>query len=446
MQKQKELIVKISLKCLILPSRKLIMILFPRSIKNFITSNLILLTLLLIFSGCSENKNEEEIIPERIISYDKFGVPVDSFYVENGFVKKDETLGEILFRYDIDYEEINKIYNISKPLFDFRKIRPSNHYSLYTNKDSTNSFYGFAYEISRTKYIRILNDDSLNVNIIDRPVQKIEKSIYGIINNSLYQTLIDQGSSMVLAGELAEVFAWQIDFYTIQRGDEFLAIFEELKINDETVGIGKIISAKFVHKNNTFYAFLFEQDGKYEYFDEEGNSLQKEFLKAPLKYRRISSGYSGRRLHPILRVYRPHRGIDYAASIGTPVQSVGDGVVISVGRNGPAGRMIKIRHNSVYSSAYLHLSGYAKKIRSGVKVKQGQVIGYVGSSGRSTGPHLDFRFWKNGSLVNYLTQKFPASKAVADSNKNPFDSLKDSLLIKLNELHESQLAFLGNVN
>jgi murein DD-endopeptidase MepM/ murein hydrolase activator NlpD len=420
---------------------------FPKFEKQSAKKSILFILLFLLLAGCEQEEEEvERAEPVNIVNYDDFGIPIDSFNVESGIVKKNETLGEILSGSGIDYSQVNEIYTTSKPYFDFRKIQPQNNFSIYKNKDSTNSFYAFAYNISRTKYIVVHAEDSIKVDIVERSVEKVEKSVYGVINNSLYQTLIDQGSSIVLAGELAEVFAWQIDFYTIQKGDAFLAIYEELKIGDESIGIGNIIAAKFIHKNNTFNAFLFEQDDKYEYFDEEGKSLQKEFLKAPLKYRRISSGYSGRRLHPILRVYRPHRGIDYAAAIGTPVQSVGDGIVLSVGRKGPAGRMVKIRHNSVYSSAYLHLSGYAKNIRSGVKVKQGQVIGYVGSSGRSTGPHLDFRFWKNGSLVNYLTQKFPASKSVSDSNEAMFNVLKDSLLIRVDKLYQSQIASLGNVN
>ena len=388
------------------------------------------ITLLSILS-CTEKEQKEILTDFNEIEYDRFGIVADSFNVFEGTIKKNETLAEILSAANINYNLITKIYNVSKPFFDFKKIRPDNYYSVYSARDSQNTFYAFAYNISDFKYVMIQNLDTLSVNIIEREVEIKERYISGIIDYSLYQTLIDQNASIVLSGELAEVFAWQIDFYTIQKGDRFLAIYEELFVDGNRVGIGNIIAAKFIHKKNPFYAFLFQQNGRDEYFDEDGNSLQKEFLKAPLKYRRISSGYSGRRLHPILRVYRPHKGIDYAAAIGTPIQTVGDGIVLQVGRNGPAGRMIKIRHNSVYSSAYLHLSGYAKGIKTGTKVKQGQIIGYVGSSGRSTGPHLDFRFWKNGSLVNYLTQKFPASKAVADSNIIKYNSLKDSLFLRI---------------
>ena len=397
----------------------------------FFTSIIILLSVFII--SCSDE--EQKVIPQvEKIDYDKFGFIRDSFNVVKGKIKKNETLADILIGsgIGIDYNLITDIYNKAKPKFDFRKIRPNKNFYVYTTNDSLAKFHAFVYEIDKIKYINVELKDSLYVSINHREIVTKEKSISGTINSSLYETLSELNSSIVLAGELADVFAWQIDFYTIQKGDQFFAVYEELFVDDKSVGIGDILAARFIHKNNNYNAFLYEQNGQNEYFDEEGKSLQKEFLKAPLKYRRISSHYSGRRLHPILRVYKPHRGIDYAAAVGTPVQSVGDGIVTKVGRNGAAGKMVKIRHNSVYSSAYLHLSGYGKNIKSGIKVKQGQIIGFVGSTGRSTGPHLDFRFWKNGSLVNYLNQKFPSSKSVVDSNMTEFSSLKDSLNIRLN--------------
>ncbi len=400
---------------------------------------LIFLFLLVIgFVGCKSYTSKTNIKEDITkVNIDKYGFLVDSLEVISGKVKKNETLADILFSKGVDYNLITKIFNETKPHFDFKKIRPGKTYQIYKTKDSLNSFYAFIYELNKIKFVKIVFDDSLKISLNEREVVKKERTISGTITSSLYKTILDQNSSMVLAGELAEVFAWQIDFNTIQKGDKFFAIYEELFVDDELIGVGDVIAAKFIHKNNPFYAYEFKQSGRKEYFDEEGKSLQKKFLKAPLKYRRISSRYTGRRLHPIYRVYRAHRGIDYAAAFGTPVHTVGDGIVIKVGRSGDAGKMVKIRHNSVYKSAYLHLSGYAKGIKSGVKVKQGDVIGYVGSTGASTGPHLDFRFWKRGSLVNYLTQKFPASKSIADSNMTQFLNLKDSLNQKLNGLQNN---------
>jgi murein DD-endopeptidase MepM/ murein hydrolase activator NlpD len=411
-------------------------------IRDYLYYSLIIALSFFIISCGSEKKTE---IPKVVeINYDRYGFIADSFNVVKGTIKKNETLADILVENNLDYNLVTEIYNKAKPQFDFKKIRPNKNYSVYTTNDTLSKFYAFVYEIDKIKYLTVELKDSIIVRINHREIVVREKSISGTINSSLYETLSNLNSSIVLAGELADVFAWQIDFYTIQKGDQFFAVYQELYVDDNSVGIGDVLAARFIHKNNHYNAFLFEQNEENEYFDEEGKSLQKAFLKAPLKYKRISSHYTGSRLHPILRVYKPHRGIDYAAAIGTPVQAVGDGIVTKVGRDGAAGKMVKIRHNSVYSSAYLHLSGYGKNIRSGIKVKQGQVIGFVGSTGRSTGPHLDFRFWKNGSLVNYLNQKFPSSKAVNDSNMVEFTSLKDSLNMRLDsfftESNDSTLA------
>ncbi|PID56399.1 MAG: peptidase M23 [Ignavibacteriae bacterium] len=388
-----------------------------------------------IFIKCTDKKKIDNEIKEAVkIKTDRYGFVIDSLFVLKKQVKKNETLTDILASSGLTFLEITEIYNKAKPLFDFRKIRPKNKYVIYQNLDSLNSFAGFVYEINKIQYVTVIKQDSFIIKKHKREVTLVEKEISGEIVASLYKTLLDQNASIILAGELAQIFAWQIDFYTIQRGDKFFAVYNEQLVDGKPIGIENISYAKFIHKGNSYYAFLYNQNDEYDYFDADGASLQKQFLKAPLKYRRISSKYSNRRLHPILRVYRPHRGIDYAAAIGTPVQAVGDGIITFVGRKGGAGRMVKIRHNSVYRSAYLHLSGYGKGVRRNMKVKQGQVIGFVGSSGLSTGPHLDFRFWKNGSLVNYMTQKFPSSESVADTNLKTYKIYSDSLKRKLDEM------------
>ncbi|OGU54956.1 MAG: hypothetical protein A2V66_10160 [Ignavibacteria bacterium RBG_13_36_8] len=239
----------------------------------------------------------------------------------------------------------------------------------------------------------------------------------------------------VLAIELSEIFAWQIDFYTIQSGDKFKAIYEEKYIGDKYVGIGRVYAACFNHNKKDFYAFIFEQEeGKREYFDENGLSLSKAFLKAPVRFSRISSRFTSRRFHPILKRYRSHYGIDYVASIGTPVQSVGDGKVAEAGYKGAEGRYVRIKHNGTYSSMYMHLSRFGQSITSGANVKQGQTIGYVGSSGFSTGPHLDFRFYINGQPVNYLVQEFPSTHPVKDELKAHYEGVKNVLQLRLDSL------------
>ena len=227
-----------------------------------------------------------------------------------------------------------------------------------------------------------------------------------------------------LAVELSDIYAWAIDFFGIQKGDQFKVIYEEQFVDSQSIGISEIYAAVFTHNGHDFEAYNFEQDSTESYFDNEGNSLRKAFLKAPLRYSRISSRFSHSRMHPVLKIRRPHHGIDYAAPTGTPVVSIGDGKIIKKGyQKRGGGRYVKVKHNSVYTTVYMHFSKFAKGISVGSFVKQGQTIGYVGSSGLATGPHLDFRVYKNGSAINPLRMESPPVEPVADDNKARFEKV-----------------------
>jgi murein DD-endopeptidase MepM/ murein hydrolase activator NlpD len=227
----------------------------------------------------------------------------------------------------------------------------------------------------------------------------------------------------MLALNLSDIFAWTVDFFGLQKGDRFMVVYDEVYIDTTFVEIGRIHAAGFISGKNVSHAFYFVQDSIGSYWDASGNSLKRAFLKAPLKFSRISSHFSYARKHPILRIVRPHTGVDYAAPAGTPVMSIGDGTVIAKGFNGGGGHTVKIRHNSVYTTAYLHLSKYGEGVNVGSRVSQGQVIGYVGSTGTSTGPHLDFRVWMNGKPINPLTVESPPVEPIRESNKAMFDSI-----------------------
>ncbi|MCK4903785.1 MAG: peptidoglycan DD-metalloendopeptidase family protein, partial [Candidatus Marinimicrobia bacterium] len=216
-------------------------------------------------------------------------------------------------------------------------------------------------------------------------------------------------------------YAWTIDFFGLYQNDNYKIVYEKMYSDTQFIGIGDIVAASFNHINTDNYAFFFEQDSVGDYFDEEGGSLRRTFLKAPLRFSRISSRFSYNRKHPILKIRRPHLGVDYVAPIGTPVHSVGDGIVIRAARNGQAGRMVQVKHNGIYTTKYMHLSKYGSGIRAGVHVKQGQIVGYVGSSGLSTGPHLDFRFYKSGKAVDPLKVKSPPVKPVDPENIESFN-------------------------
>jgi len=228
--------------------------------------------------------------------------------------------------------------------------------------------------------------------------------------------------------QLSEIYAWTIDFFGLQNGDRFKVIYEEQYVDSATLGIDRILAASFYSEGKIYYAIPFKQDGKEDFFDEEGNSLRKAFLKAPLRFSHISSRFSNSRYHPILKIRRPHHGVDYAAPTGTPVHAIGDGKVIAKGYNGQSGNRVKIRHNSIYTTAYSHLSRYGKGIHVGAMVKQGQVIGYVGKTGLATGPHLDFRFYKYGKPVDPLKVKAPSVSPINGQNRSTYNQVSKIMI------------------
>jgi murein DD-endopeptidase MepM/ murein hydrolase activator NlpD len=246
--------------------------------------------------------------------------------------------------------------------------------------------------------------------------------------------MLENEASPELVIKLSEIFAWQIDFYRIREGDHFKVIYEEEFVDNRSIGVKNILGAYFNYSDEEFFAIPFDQDSIPQFFDENGKSLRKAFLKAPLEYSRISSRYSLKRFHPVRKVYKAHLGTDYAAPTGTPIRSVGDGIVIEASYTGNNGRYVKIKHNSVYSTQYLHMSKFARRIKRGTKIKQGEVIGYVGSTGLATGPHLCFRFWKNGVQVNPLKEKIPSSHPVKPDLLDAYNKKKAEVLTELNSI------------
>lgn len=393
---------------------------------------------LLLFPACFEKENEVMDSEEEII-VNKYGINTDTLIESIGIVGRNETLGEIFESYDIPYQTVLTLVKASRDSFDLRKINAGNNFAIYFTDDSLREFRHFVYEIDPVNYMFYDFTDSISVSRGRKPTEIIERKVSGVINSSLWETMQNISVNPTLAIELSEVFAWQINFYGIQKGDQFRVIYKEAYVDSQFVGIKEILAAEFIHKNNDYLAIRFIQDGKVEFFDTSGHSLQKQFLKAPLKFSRVSSGYNPNRLHPVLNRRRPHLGVDFAAPRGTEVRAIGDGEVIYRGRMREPGNYIKIRHNGNYTSGYMHLSKFAKGIVVGKQVRQGDVIGYVGSTGLSTGPHLDLRFWKNGELVNYLKQEFPATYPVKEENWESFSTVVDSVLSELTKIEYSNL-------
>lgn len=365
-------------------------------------------------------KNTVEI-PEPAIIY---GIAVDSLQVIKNKVKKNEFLADILLRYGVDYSAIDYIARHTKDTFDVRKIRRGNPYTVIQTNDSIPKTLYFIYEITPSSFVMYHLSDSLYAKLGHKKVITKTEKLSGTIRSSLWNSLVDQGADPNLANDLSEIYAWTIDFFGLQKGDSYKAIYEKYFVNGRYISLGRVKAASFNHNGKNIYAFYFVQNDKGDYFDEKGNSLERTFLKAPLRFTRISSRFSNSRWHPVLKIRRPHHGVDYAAPMGTPVHTVGDGTVIAKGyQKRGGGNYLKIKHNGTYTTSYMHLNGFAKGMKVGKNVKQGDLIGYVGKTGLATGPHLDFRFYRNGRAINPLKVESPPAKPVDPAYQTAFDSV-----------------------
>jgi len=361
-----------------------------------------------------------------------FNLPVDSFTIVPGQVRSGQNLSDILMKQGISMTEIDAISKKSILTFDVRKMKINNPFYFFMSKKQPSKVEYFIYEINPVDYVVYDLSDSLRIYKEKKPIVTQIKTASGVITSSLWNTMKAQALNPVLAMDLSDIYAWSIDFFGIQKGDKFRVIYEENFVSGKSIGIGRIFAAQFVHANEDFYAFRFTQNNEESYFDDKGKSLKKAFLKSPLKFSRISSQFSNSRFHPVLKIYRPHHGVDYAAPTGTPVMSIGDGTVVAKAYQAAGGgNYLKIKHNSVYTTSYMHLSKYGDGISSGVRVRQGQVIGYVGATGLASGPHLDFRVFLNGTPVNPLTIKAPPTEPVSQKNMSDYTVHRDSMMTKL---------------
>lgn len=408
-----------------------------------IVLTIITIFILIEFTTINEPSKSEEVVIHEIeeeLPVLSYGIPVDSFNIVSGKIRRNQSLSKLLIKQGVSAKTIDQIAKL-KDTFDVRKIRSGHLYKLFLTKDSIPNLSYFVYEHTLTDYVVIKFTDSLEIFVNEKPTTIQKKMASGTIESNLWDAMVKNDINPMMSIELSEIYAWSIDFFGLQKGDQFYVIYEESFLDDSiSTGIERIHGALFNHQNKDFYAIYFIQDERGSFFDDDGNSLRREFLKAPLKFNRISSRFSKARFHPVLKIYRPHSGIDYAAPRGTPVFSVGDGFVIKKGyQKKGAGNYIKIKHNSVYTTQYAHLQGFAKGLKNGDHVKQGQLIGYVGSTGYSTGPHLDFRFFKNGEAVDPLKVDAPPVEPIKKVNKEEFDKIKDAFMLELNQQRENHL-------
>ena len=345
----------------------------------------------------SEPEPEAEyFVPEPVY---RWGINIDSLDIIDGTIGRNELLSTILYRYKVSAQTI---YHVERVL----------------DRDTVATARYFVYDINKTDYAVYSLSDSIYSYMASIEVDTVLNYISGSIETSLWNAMIDQGAAPDLAGMLADIYSWTIDFFGIQKRDSFSVYYQEMFADSVRVATGNILAANFITSGTDHFAFRYTyHNERGEYFDEKGTSLRRAFLKAPLSYTRISSKFSNARLHPIKKIVRAHHGVDYAAPSGTPVYSVGDGVVTArAWDNKGGGNYIKIKHNSTFTTEYMHLKGFAKGIAVGTHVSQGQLIGYVGMTGTATGPHLDYRVFKNGTAIDPLRMDLPAVDPIKEED------------------------------
>ena len=350
----------------------------------------------------------------KIYNYSK-----DEFFIAQDTVAPNDTFGKILSKFNLPYTSIYKITQSIKDSFDVKELKIGRPYVMLSQKDSLDSLARpkvFIYEQDPVNYTIIDFQDSIKVFHKKRKITKLRKTATVSIQKSLYQDIADKNLSPKLAMELSNIYAWTVDFFHLNKGDSFKVIYDDIYLDDSTyIGIGHIYASEFTYGGKQFYAFRYPTDSlghNFDYYDEKGRALRKQFLKAPLKFGRISSRYN---MHRYIKYYgriKPHLGTDFAAPTGTPIMATANGTVIKRGYTSGNGKYIKIRHNSVYSTQYLHMSRFAKGIHVGSVVRQGDIIGYVGQTGHASGPHVCYRFWENGRQVDALKVKMPPAKPI----------------------------------
>jgi murein DD-endopeptidase MepM/ murein hydrolase activator NlpD len=360
-----------------------------------------------------------------------YGIATDSLEIVTGEVARGQSLSDILTAYNISATTMHYLEQKARETFSVRRINAHRNYVLLHARDSARTAQYFIYEPNDVEYVIYDLRGELNVRRLRREITTVERVLSGEIEGSVYESVLKAGGSAQLVNTLADIYAWRLNLNLVQPGDTFKLLFEEKQVNGQTIGYGQLKAAYFEHEGEPLYAIAFDQGKGTSYYDQEGKSFKKAFLKEPLEYTRISSRFSKNRFHPVQRRYKAHLGTDFAAPRGTPIRSVGEGVVLEAAYSRGNGYFVKIRHNRQYTTQYLHLSRFAKNLRRGARISQGQTIGYVGSTGLSTGPHLCYRLWKNGRQVDALTARLPSAEPVLKKNKEAFSAAREAILKKL---------------
>ena len=380
----------------------------------------------LTVSSCGRSgessENEEITTLVEVAEENPLGFSPDSLSVVEGKVRNGQFFSTLLGSLGMSAQDSYNLTQACDSVFDVKTLRVGQTYRAYYEESENVPKY-LVYERDRASCIVFSCRPPYEAWVYEKPVTVESRYADVTIQTSLWNDMIAADVSPLLIVSLSDIYAWTIDFFALQKGDRFRVIYDEKMCDGEVLAVDTVRYAVFSHGGQDLPMVMYDQgDGGNIWWNEKGESMRKAFLKAPLNYSRISSGFSYARRHPVTRKVQPHTGVDYAAPKGTPIMSIGDGVVTSMKYEGAGGNTVRIKHNSVYSTAYLHLSKYGPGLKAGQRVRQGQVIGYVGSTGRSTGPHLDFRVWKNGTPINPLKMDSPPAEPIKEESRPAFEA------------------------
>lgn len=386
-----------------------------------------LLLLVVAFTACkNEDENKKEIselkVEEVVPVIEEYGFVLNDYDVVRDTIRSGDSFGEILNIQGVSRSKVFEITEQVTETFNPKRLVIGKPYVILKAKDSIGTPEFFIYENDKIDFTVVNISENIAAFKSQKPVTIKRKTVSGVIVSNLSEAISNQGLSILLSHELSSIYQWSIDFWKLQKGDQFKMVYNERYINDSIyAGIENIEGAVFVHQGRPYYAFDFMADpekGESDFYDEEARPLQSFFLKAPLNFSRISSRYSGNRYHPVQKRWKAHKGTDYAAPHGTPIWSTANGTVIASSYTGGNGNYVKVKHNNTYTTQYLHMS--KRNVRAGQRVKQGDIIGYVGSTGLATGPHVCYRFWVRGKQVDPFRQNLPAAEPIADNLKEDY--------------------------
>ena len=389
--------------------------------------------------SCNKAKEEEVIVPKAKPKLVEFGFNMHDFNMVNDTIKSGDTFGSLLEKQNLDGKEVYDIVAKVKDTFDVRSIRKGKPYTILRSKDKTNKIQVFIYQPDKLNFYVVDFRDSIVAHKKTKPLTFKTRTIAGALNGSLSETLQNLKVDPVLASRIAKIYAWSIDFFKLKKGDKFALKFTEKYINDTIYdGVDSLKASFFEYKGKKVYAFPFAPDAntkKQQYFDEEGKTLKNFFLKAPLKFVNITSRFAKNRFHPVQLIWKAHKGTDYAAPTGTPIMTTATGVVEQAGFTTGNGNFVKVKHDRTYSTQYLHMSKIL--VRRGQRVTQGQIIGKVGSTGLATGPHVCYRFWKNGVQVDALRLKLPTSTPMDSKYRTKYMEYMNPLKKELDSVSDA---------